>query len=345
MSRGSIRLATVFLVFFSVFLYGLNAKGGSLSPASPGTGDQEVPDAPMDSLTILLSWNTRSELDPCACPLKPSGGLSRRASIIRYERMLNSNLLLLDAGRIVDRDDFSSRLKIYENLKVLKYLGYAAVGISLFDLRFGKAFWKDVSHRSLLPLLSANLLSRTGQYSAQPFVIKQVGKFNVGVVGITGFSGFIPAEVDSTIRSDWVFLNPVEISKDVISSIREEVDIIILLSDLSGSANKHLVEVVEGIDILISSATADAFRDIWGDDVEKRFGPPQFQLRVGNTYLYNSSVLGHGGERLGKIVLKFDDGRKIVQANSGLIEIDENIENDEKVDAMLAEVRKKLNPK
>ena len=258
----------------------------------------------VDSLVVLFSWNTKSALESCKCPYSPSGGLSRRAAIIEREKKSNPHLLLLDLGRIVGGKDALSKLKIYKNMEILGYLGYAAIGVCLSDLRFGRAFWEDIRLRSPVPFVLATLVDLDGNSSAEPFIVKKFGNLKVGVIGITGMSGFVPADLDSTVRSDWILLDPFERTKDVVGSIRREVDIVVLLSDLSGSAHRKLVESIEGIDILISSATNEAFREIWGEDIEKRFGSPKFELKIENTYVYNASVLGRGGGRLGKLKLK-----------------------------------------
>ncbi|MEA3559984.1 MAG: hypothetical protein U9R75_12090, partial [Candidatus Thermoplasmatota archaeon] len=122
--------------------------------------------------------------------------------------------------------------------------------------------------------------------------------------------------------------------------IEQEVDLILVISNLSGQANKALIEHVGRIDLLMSSAANDAFRDIWGEDVERRFGAPQLHLKIGETHLYNASVLGRSGRKLGKICLKVDGNRSISEASSEIIEVDESIPNDEMIDAILSEFHK-----
>ncbi len=308
-----------------------SSEMGSLDTAQPAT----------DNLSILFSWNTRSALEPCSCPSNPSGGVSRRAFIIENERTYNPNLLVLDLGKIVGKKDRLSKLEVYKNLEILGALGYAAIGVCLSDLRFGRIFWEEVRHRSPLPFLSANLVYRGEEGSLfKSFIVEHVGNLKIGIIGITGRSGFISAAMDSIICSDWVLLDPFETVRDVIEFIEQEVDLIIVISNLSGQANKSLIERVERIDLLMSSAANDAFRDIWGEDVERRFGPPELHLKIGGTHLYNASVLGHGGARLGRICLKIDRNRSITEASSEVIEIDESIPNDEMIDANLSEFHK-----
>ena len=247
-------------------------------------------------------------------------------------------MLVLDLGKIVGKRDRLGKLEIYKNLEILGLLGYAAIGVCLSDLRFGRIFWEEVQHHSPLSFLCANLVHREeGRSLFRSFIIAHVGNLKIGIIGITGRTGFVSAEMDSTICADWVLLDPLETARKVIRSIEQEVDLIVMISNLSGQANKSLIERVEHIDVLMSSATNDAFRDIWGEDVERRFGPPEFYLKIGETHLYNASVLGHDGRKLGRIRLRMDRHRSITEVSSEVIEVDEAIPNDEMVDSMLSE--------
>ena len=82
--RAAVLLATAFVV------------------AGAASGTQVHAGSPADTLSVLFTAETHGNLEPCACPKNPQGGLARRAGFLRGAagavRARGGTALLLDAG-------------------------------------------------------------------------------------------------------------------------------------------------------------------------------------------------------------------------------------------------------
>ncbi len=153
-----------------------------------------------EKLVILYTGQTHANLYPCHCPIEPFGGVSRRATKIKEQRKLFPNLLLLDsgdsfAGGLMDETTQSTDLqKARTNLylKTLKIMGYNALNIGSDEFNFGEEFLEAQIKETKTPFLSSNLKLKNGE----GFIIKNINKIRVGIVGI----GILTANPPSPFR-------------------------------------------------------------------------------------------------------------------------------------------------
>jgi len=127
-------------------------------------------------------------------------------------------------------------------MESLVKMGYDAALVSSEELNFGDDFLKEAVLQYPLDYLSANL---KGEF--KPYIIKETAGIKIAVVGIT----------DSQVKdkTKMQYLEAENVLKDTIKNIKtnKEADLIIVLSYLSQPEAVHLIEAVDGIDILISS--------------------------------------------------------------------------------------------
>ncbi len=123
-------------------------------------------------------------------------------------------------------------------------MNYDAVSVGPNDLAAGIDFLKTKSP-SGFPWISANIHDNNQNTIFPPFQIRQIGNTQVG---ITGFTGKLPTGDRNIHISPWR-----EVLPDLLKSLTEKCDVIILLSSLSKKDNEDIAHQFPEVNILISA--------------------------------------------------------------------------------------------
>ena len=137
--------------------------------------------------TIALSADTEGRtrhVQQC-CGDPGSGGLERRATLVKQLRAQDGNLLLVDAGNsFFGGDSLSSRGEVIA--AAYELLGYDAINVSWRDFRLGKDATVRLIACRKFAAVSASLIDETsGELLFQPFLVKQVAGERVAILGVT----------------------------------------------------------------------------------------------------------------------------------------------------------------
>jgi 5'-nucleotidase/UDP-sugar diphosphatase len=215
-------------------------------------------------LTILHTNDTHGHLLPFSYPegVAPEspvaqlaqrtniGGVARRATVIRQlrEQLQPYPALVIDAGDYMDGTPFSLEFRGEADVACMNACGY--------DLRHagqprvqqpaggGAAPGAD----GTLPDSSANLRYRdTGEPLVPPYVITQVGELRVALFGlvITDTQNYRGA------RERVQVLNPFEVTRQLVPQLRQQADVVILISHLGIGDDERLARDVPGIDVIV----------------------------------------------------------------------------------------------
>jgi hypothetical protein len=128
-------------------------------------------------------------------------------------------------------------------------MGYDALGIGENEFNFGRDFLEDNINKSGLSSLSCNISSLNkikGTKSFKPYLIKEISGVKFGIIGVTGLSAMPKS-------GGLNFSEPLEGVSIAVKELKEKnVDIIILLSNVSGNIESRLTKEIQGVDIIIS---------------------------------------------------------------------------------------------
>ena len=245
--------------------------------------------------------------------------LAKIATLVENHRAVHPNLLLVDGGDLFSGTPISSIFKGEVEEKAVKALGYDALAIGNHDFDFGK----DVFLRSLengIPWLAANIFKEDGTNLAPPFLIKEVGKVRVLLVGLTTEATpkmSFPKNVEGLHFSD-----PVIALQKILQEQDGTFDLCIVLSHLGYGEDLLLAQRVQGIHIII------------GGHSHTQLSKP---VRIRDTIITQT---GSSAQYLGKIVIDLEEGYAV---QSELIRIEQTIPDhpfflalDEEYDAILA---------
>ncbi|MEO3943945.1 bifunctional UDP-sugar hydrolase/5'-nucleotidase [Gorillibacterium sp. CAU 1737] len=183
--------------------------------------------------------------------------LPRIASMLEHIRTESSStapVLTFDCGDHMDRvSELTEGTRGEANVDLMNHLKVDAAipgnneGLTLSLSDLDRAY-----ERARFPILCANLLRReTGQPPSwmKPYVILQAGGLKVGVVGVT-----VPY-IDFYVQLGWTVIDPIEAVAALVTEVRAQADILIVLSHLGLEQDRRLARAVPGIDVLLGGHT------------------------------------------------------------------------------------------
>ena len=217
-------------------------------------------------LTVLHTNDVHSHIDPFPgshASFANMGGLARRASLVAAIRSENPNTLLLDAGDIFQGTPYFNFYGGELEFKLMSMLRYDAATIGNHDFDNGiEGLLAQLPHANF-SLLSANYDFRNTVLDGfvSPYKIFVKDGIKVGVFGLgIKLAGLVSPEH----FKETVYLDPVEIARDMSRILREEqsCDLVICLSHL-GYAYRNpdrpsdmlLAAQTDGIDLIIGGHT------------------------------------------------------------------------------------------
>lgn len=248
---------------------------------------------------------------------RKAGGFSRISTVINQLRKAkDGKVLALDCGDTIHGTYPVVNSKGEALVPILNKIGFDA-WTAHWEFGYGPGQLKKVAQMLDYPLLAINCYDEeTGELVFDPFRIVEVGGARIGIIGIA-------AVIVDKVMPDWfskgirMTLGDEELP-GYIKKLRQEeqVDLIVVLSHLGYPQEAKLASEVEGIDVLLSGHT------------HNRLLRPTL---VNHTIIFQS---GCHGSFLGKLDLTLRDGR-IVDFSHELITIDESIEPDPEVEALV----------
>lgn len=161
-------------------------------------------------------------------------GLSKVATLIRQERAIDPNLMLLDAGDTIQ----GTPLAYYYNLidtkaphpmaATMNALGYDMSAIGNHEFNYGLPVLDRFRKEAKFPILSANTRNADGSEAFGSYIIKNIKGVNVGILAMT-----TPAIPNWEKPSNIVglrFDDPVETAKKYVPKMKAEgADIVVVV--------------------------------------------------------------------------------------------------------------------
>ncbi len=179
------------------------------------------------------------------------GGLSKKSYILKQLSGQNKlPLLRVDAGNLLFKHEKIPSTQSQEKITAAgimaayKEMNYDAVAVGPTDLAAGIGFLQTRSPTGF-PWLSANLYDSKRNLVFSPFMIKQLDNFKAGIIGLTG--NISKKNPDIHITS-WR-----EVLPQLITSLSNRCDIILLLSSLGRKENEEIARRFPRLQILISA--------------------------------------------------------------------------------------------
>ena len=246
------------------------------------------------SLTLLISGGELGYLEPCGCAEGQLGGFPRRDSVIQQLALKGKTLVPVANGDLIDDASRQSELKAEIGFAALKEMGYTAYNVGERDLLLGIDRLKYLQSASGIPFLSTNLFHGERRVF-QPFVLHtanlQDNQIRIAIVGVLSQSFEVHVE---NAGADLRLENPVTVLTDLVGSLKETTDLIVLLAHADRAESETLASALPQIDVVVS-----------GHEGEELHEDP---VLIENTVLLNT---GTKGKAVGQLDIRWSDNRAI----------------------------------
>jgi 2',3'-cyclic-nucleotide 2'-phosphodiesterase (5'-nucleotidase family) len=128
----------------------------------------------------------------------------------------------------------------------MNLMGYDAMALGPKELSMGGELLQARMDEAQFPILSANSLwSSTVELVAEPYTLLQVGSRRIGVIGLT--------RLPDVEYPDFEVLEPKESLSQYVTEVEEQVDTVLLLTNLPYKSALEMVEDVPGVDLVVAA--------------------------------------------------------------------------------------------
>ena len=269
-------------------------------------------------LTVLHTNDVHSHIDsfPADHPKYANkAGIVKRAVLIEKIRKENPNVLLLDAGDSFQGTPYFNYYGGELEFKLMSKLGYEATTIGNHEFDNGIDGLAAQMPHADFKILSANYNFEDTIMNGfvKPFQIFYKNGIKVGVFGLgVELAGL----VDKKMYKETVYLDPVEISLDIVKKLKheEKCDLIICLSHL-GYAYKN--EPNKICDTKLATLTRDIDLIIGGHTHTFLEKPTVLKNLDGKDVLVNQ--VGCYGINLGRIDFYFDTDSSVISTGKSIM--------------------------
>jgi 2',3'-cyclic-nucleotide 2'-phosphodiesterase (5'-nucleotidase family) len=235
---------------------------------------------------IIYGGDHRGNFHPCHCPSDPLGGISRFQTFVETRRQITQNLIVLYTGNAtIGYDSKAKQEAIFASLK-LAILDAILLGPT--DYAHGADVFDSFQFK--LPYTLTNASNLPMQWKS--IVIIERAGMKIAIMGIVDPDDFMFFDRESL--SGVNFIDYEQIINRQITELRNQVDLIILMSQLSWQDSNKLADSIDGIDVIIS-----------------KYGPnmTENRVKVGSTYILPGF---YEGRKAGRLLLAFSQDGEIV---------------------------------
>ncbi|MBI5416844.1 hypothetical protein HZA55_02700 [Candidatus Poribacteria bacterium] len=216
------------------------------------------------NFTILFTGETHGMIYPCKCETTPSGGISRRETLIKNIKKSNITFLL-DAGGFFAGTKFDlyiegevkDKARTLANINAMQLMNYDAVAIGDDEFIWGLDFLKN-NLINKIPTVSCNLFYADGTSVTSPYKILEKNGISIGVIGVTSPDLL---QNNSDLIDKIKVENPIISTQKTVEKIRMNVDYIVVLSHLGENSSIELTNKIKNIDLVINSHKRNSIGD------------------------------------------------------------------------------------
>ena len=156
-------------------------------------------------------------------------GLARVASVVKQERAIDPDLLLLDCGDALQANLISlfNGDVVHPMINALNFLGYDAFNLGNHEFNYDFAMLTRAISMFRGDVLIANAYQADGTRWQKPYVIREVKGVKVGIFGIN--APHIPQWEASAPEhfANMTFTTPMEETGKLVEELRDQVDVLI----------------------------------------------------------------------------------------------------------------------
>lgn len=149
------------------------------------------------------------------------------------------------------------RLKAHLIVKAFNYMGCDAVTVGETDLALGSGFLLKMAEEAHFPFVSSNLVDReTRKPLFKPYVVRELDGLKIGIMALISRDVF-PAGGNQALK-EFHLQDPSLTVERMVGELRDQTNLIILLSHMGHREDRRFAQRVKGIDIIVGAHTGAA---------------------------------------------------------------------------------------
>jgi 2',3'-cyclic-nucleotide 2'-phosphodiesterase (5'-nucleotidase family) len=209
---------------------------------------------PGQALTLLHFNDIHGQLEPYEDPRDGTerGGIARLAAAVTEVRAEDPSrpVVLLFAGDLLQGTLTSSLFLGVPDVVLLGRMGVDAAVMGNHELDYGQEVFRHLTEEAKFPFLSANVASDPEPLPVLPsVVIKRPDAPRVAVLGLTTpelTTATHPRNIEGISVEE-----PVAVARRLVPALRDEADLVVVLSHLGMADDRRLAASVPGIDLIV----------------------------------------------------------------------------------------------
>ncbi len=241
-------------------------RGGALAPVetyfalAPTQPTPTPPGGPVvRRLAFAYTGNSAGFLETCGCKVNQSGGMARRATVLKRLRREHPNVLLLDAGSSFSRPEDERRPDFFTEqeqrfyLRLMDSMGYGAASVGMNELTFGLPYFRSMTQDMRTSFLAANV--RQGGHPIAPSdTVLLSGGLRVEVVGLfepprmSASNGLFEEEASRLTIED-----PIRTVRRGLPDWRRRADLVVVMGRLTPTTIRRMIAECPGVDVIVST--------------------------------------------------------------------------------------------
>ena len=235
-------------------------------------------------------------------------GLAEMAAAVKTVKAKNSATLWLDAGDTFHGMPMITISKGENLVPLLNSAGLDAMTAGNHDFNYGSAQLEKLAKQLKFPLLDANVIRKSnGKLLFKPYKIFKLNGIKIGVFGLSTPETAFKTNPKNVKTVE--FLNPVEVSKEMIKQLRPKCDVLIAVMHMGVDASseftsERIARETDGIDLIVDGHSHTALTE---------------GLRVKDTLIVQT---GWHEYRLGKATIEVEN-HKIISKKAELLDAEE----------------------
>ena len=180
------------------------------------------------------------------------GGLAQVATIVDQVRAeTGGNVLVVNTGDILIGTVMSSAFRGVPDVEAMNLIGFDALVLGNHEFDFGIEHMDMLEDLAEFPFITTNLVG-TYHLGVEPAVFQRVGDLDVAILGITNPNLY---EVTSAETRRLTLADSHDIAQRAVDSVRDMVDVVIILTHQNTSEDLELLRAVSGADLIIGGHT------------------------------------------------------------------------------------------
>lgn len=269
-----------------------------------------------DRLVIVHTNDTHSHIDPLAD--NDMGGVVRRKAVIDSIREANPNVLVVDAGDIVQGTLYFHLYKGEVEQRMLNELGYDIQILGNHEFDNGVSALKKMLDKAKPTLLSSNY-DFTGsalEGMFQPYVVKQYGRHKVGIMALNLDPQGMVAEGNYDGVGYMPWKTAAERTVDILRN-REKCDYVIAVTHIGYQGSEENPKLFGDVQVAEQTSGIDL---IIGGHSHTKLDPA---VKVANAKGDSVTIVQTGkyGQFVGEVTMNLSDGsvsEKLIPVDSRL---------------------------